>query len=147
MIMLLRNLKLGLISMVPNLLPVIVVMGIMGYASIPIDVCNLIIGSIIIGIAVDDTIHFLHQFRIHYSLNKDVDRAIDHAFSHTGRAMVNTSIILVLGFGDFILASMSPLHRFGILTGMAVTFALLFNVLFGPALLRTFFKLRLKEAN
>ncbi len=142
MMMLLRNFKLGLVSMVPNLLPVVAVMGIMGFASIPLDIANLIIASIVIGIAVDDTIHFLHQFRVHFSDHKDVDAAIDHAFAHTGRAMASTSVILVLGFMVFLAATMYPLARFGALAGMAVAFALLFDLVVGPVLLRMAYQSR-----
>ncbi|MCP4602223.1 MAG: MMPL family transporter [Proteobacteria bacterium] len=145
MILLLKNIKLGLISMVPNLLPVIAVMGIMGLASIPLDIANLVVASIIIGIAVDDTIHFLHQFKVHHQLHGNIDSAIDHSFTHSGRAMTITSIILVMGFCVFTISSMYPLQRFGLLTGMAVVFALLFDLIVGPVLLRMFFKQRLKK--
>lgn len=140
MIILLRDIKLGLISMVPNLLPVVSVMGVMGFFSIPLDMANLIIASIIIGIAVDDTIHFLHHFKANHETNGDVEQAIDYAFFHTGRAMTSTSIILVLGFFVFCSATMYPLQRFGALSGLAIVFALLYDLIVGPALLRTVFK-------
>jgi uncharacterized protein len=97
---------------------------------------NLIIASIIIGIAVDDTIHFLHQFRMHYITHADVDAALDHAFAHTGRAMVATSVMLVIGFLVFLTAGIYPLQRFGVLTGTAIVFAFFFDVIVSPALLR-----------
>jgi predicted RND superfamily exporter protein len=140
MIFLLRGIKLGLVSMVPNLMPVVAVMGIMGFASIPLDMANLIIASIIIGIAVDDTIHFLHQFRMHHLSHGDVDAALDHAFSHTGRAMAATSVMLVVGFCVFLTASIYPMQRFGILTGAAIVFAFVFDVIVGPALIRIIFR-------
>ena len=116
MILLLRDIKLGLISMVPNLLPVISVMGVMGFSGIPLDTANLIIASIVIGIAVDDTIHFLHQFRVHLANYGDVDLAIDHAFTHTGRAMAVTSLLLVMGLSPtstiFALPSLSTCVSF-----------------------------------
>jgi predicted RND superfamily exporter protein len=140
MIILLRNLKLGLISMVPNLLPVVAVMGFMGFVGIPIDMANLITASIIISIAVDDTIHFLHHYRIHYTAHGKVDDAIDHAFVHTGRAILSTSTILVLGFSVFLTASMYPLMRFGVLAGIAIIFALLYDIILSPALLRALYR-------
>jgi predicted RND superfamily exporter protein len=142
MILLLRELKLGLISMLPNLLPIVVVMGMMGFADIRIDVSNMLIASIAIGIAVDDTIHFLHQFRIHYRLTGDVDAAIDHAFSHTGRAIAMTSLILVSGFCVMLAASMSNIQRFGSLVSLTIVLALFIDLIFAPALLRTFYKSR-----
>ncbi|MCP4605779.1 MAG: MMPL family transporter [Proteobacteria bacterium] len=145
MMFLLRDIRMGLIAMVPNLLPVVSILGVMGYASIPLDTATLIIASIVIGIAVDDTIHFLHQVRVHRQAHGDVDLAIAHAFSHTGRAMVSTSTILVLGFCVFLAATMYPLQRFGLLAGLAIIFALLFDLVVGPALLRSVYGTRLKE--
>lgn len=139
MILLLRQLKLGLISMIPNLLPIVMVMGFMGFSSISIDVSNMLIASIAIGIAVDDTIHFLHQFRIHYQANGDVEAAIDHTFSHTGRAITMTSLILVAGFCVFLAAGMSNIQRFGILVSLTIVLALFIDLIFAPALLRTFY--------
>ena len=136
MIVLLRELKLGLISMVPNLLPIACILGVMGAAGVPLDTNTMMVASVIIGIAVDDTIHFLHQFRSHYRMFDDVSRAIDHAFEHSGRAMVTTSIILVTGFASLAGASMLSTQRFGILVAGAVVFALLIDLIFAPAMLR-----------
>jgi len=140
MIALLRDIKLGLIAMIPNLLPIIAIMGFMGFASIPLDMSTLLIASIIIGIAVDDTIHFLHQFRVQYRKERDVEAAIAYAISHTGRAMLLTSAILVVGFSIFLSANMINLQRFGILSGLAIVFASFFDVVFAPALLRTIYR-------
>jgi hypothetical protein len=140
MILMLRDFKLGLISMVPNLLPVFGVLGFMGYWSIPIHLGNIVIASVIIGIAVDDTIHFLHQFKTHYGVNKNVEAAIEHAFSHTGRALVSTSIILGAGLLVFLVATLQPLLQFGELTLFAVCLALLFDLVVSPALLRVAYK-------
>jgi predicted RND superfamily exporter protein len=101
---------------------------------------NLITASIIISIAVDDTIHFLHHYRIHYTAHGKVDDAIDHAFVHTGRAILSTSTILVLGFSVFLTASMYPLMRFGVLAGIAIIFALLYDIILSPALLRALYR-------
>ncbi|MDD9934166.1 MAG: efflux RND transporter permease subunit [Myxococcales bacterium] len=139
MIALLRDLRLGMIAMVPNLLPIAAIMGFMGFVGIPIDLNNILLGSIAIGIAVDDTIHFLHQFRSHHSAHGSVEAAIEHAFAHAGRAMMTTSFILVAGFMVFNAASMYNLQRFGLLVGLTLVLALLVDLLFAPALLRTFF--------
>ncbi|MGD8860896.1 MAG: efflux RND transporter permease subunit [Myxococcales bacterium] len=139
MVILLKDLRLGLIAMVPNLLPIAAVMGFMGFAGIPIDLNNILIGSIAIGIAVDDTIHFLHQFRAHIEKHEDVESALEHSFSHAGRAMITTSIILVAGFMVFMAASMYNLQRFGLLVALTLVLALLVDLIFAPALLRTFY--------
>ncbi|MDH5675855.1 MAG: efflux RND transporter permease subunit [Myxococcales bacterium] len=140
MIVLLRDLKLGLISMLPNLLPIAGLIALMGFTGIPIDVNNLLIGSIAIGIAVDDTIHFLHQFRAHYAVSGDVDTAIDGAFRHAGRAMVSTSVILVGGFLVMLSGEMSSSHTFGLLVSCSVVFALLSDLMIAPAILRTVYR-------
>ncbi|MCO4762870.1 MAG: MMPL family transporter [Myxococcales bacterium] len=140
MVLMLKDLKLGLIAMVPNLLPIVAIMGMMGLAGIPIDMANLLIASIAIGIAVDDTIHLLHHFQAHYRLNGKVEDAITFTFSHSGRAMVSTSVILCGGFCVYTTAQMSNIGRFGMLVATTVVLALLIDLLFSPALLRTFYK-------
>ena len=136
MILLLRNIKLGLIAMVPNLLPIAYIMGIMGIGRIPIDMANLMIASIALGIAVDDTIHLLHHFKVHHDRYGDTEAAIQHALEHTGRALVVTSIILALGFFVYLSSQMLSLQRFGALIGLTVILALLLDLILTPALLR-----------
>jgi predicted RND superfamily exporter protein len=140
MVFMLKSVKLGLIAMVPNLLPIACIMGIMGFSGIPIDMANLLIGSIAIGVAVDDTIHFLHHFRVHHNEAGDVDAAIAYSMEHSGRAMVATTLILCIGFFVFLASTMYSLQRFGLLIGLTVIIALLIDLIFCPALLRTFYK-------
>ena len=140
MIFLLKDLKLGLIAMVPNLMPIVYILGLMGFANIPIDMANLMIASIALGIAVDDTIHFLHHFRVNYDQSGNVEEAIAHSMAHCGRALVITSIILSLGFFVYLAATMYSMQRFGALIGLTVIFAVLLDLIVTPALLRTFFK-------
>ncbi|MCA9545917.1 MAG: MMPL family transporter [Myxococcales bacterium] len=145
MMFLLRSLKLGLIAMVPNLMPIVFIMGLMGMGHIPIDLSSLLIASISIGIAVDDTIHFLHHWRLQYARTGNVERAIEMSLQHSGRAMVSTSIILMVGFFTYLGATMHNLQRFGLLVGLTALMALLIDLIFAPALLRVFYK-RPKEA-
>jgi uncharacterized protein len=139
MVVLLKSPKLGLVAMVPNLLPILMIMGLMGLTGMPIDMGNLMLCSIAIGIAVDDTIHFLHHFREARACGKTVDEAIEVAVQHAGRAMVATSLVLTLGFSVFLLASMLHLRRFGGLIALTAMFALLVDVAFAPPLLRSLF--------
>jgi len=145
LIVMLRSIKLGVIGMVPNLLPIAVIMGVMGVMNIPIDMVNLLIASIAIGIAVDDTIHYLHHFQSHYRLNGRVEDAIRYTRQHSGRAMVSTSTILVIGFAVFTTSQMYNVQRFGGLVSMTVVFALLIDIIFAPALLRWFYRDRQPE--
>ncbi|MEE2787138.1 MAG: efflux RND transporter permease subunit [Myxococcota bacterium] len=136
----LRSLKMGLIAMVPNLVPIIFVMGFMGLVGIPIDLVNILIASIAIGIAVDDTIHLLHHFKVHHEQYGNVEAAIRNAFDHAGRAMVSTTIILGLGFLVFIFATIDNIMRFGLLIALTAVTAMFVDLVFTPALLRTFYR-------
>ena len=101
---------------------------------------NILIASIALGIAVDDTIHFLHHFQDHYKKEGDTEAAILHSMAHSGRALVVTSIILCAGFFVYIAATMVNMQRFGALIGITVIMALLLDLIVTPALLRTFYK-------
>ena len=140
MIMLLRDIKLGLVAMVPNLVPIVFILGAMGFFDIPIDMANLMIASIALGIAVDDTIHLLHHFKVHYDIHGDVEEAIDHSLAHTGRALTVTSLILAAGFMVYLSSVMFSLQRFGVLIGSTVIIALLLDLIVTPALLRTLYQ-------
>ncbi|MEE2786877.1 MAG: MMPL family transporter [Myxococcota bacterium] len=139
MMVLLGGFKLGCIAMVPNLMPIIVIMGIMGLTEIPIDMSTLLIASISIGLAVDDTIHFLHHFRVNHQASGNLESAIRQSMTHSGRAMVSTTIILMLGFFTYMAADMANISRFGFLVGTTALLALLIDLFFAPALLRTFY--------
>ncbi|MEZ4269595.1 MAG: MMPL family transporter [Myxococcota bacterium] len=139
MLLLVGELRLGLIAMVPNLFPIVCVLGIMGLTGVPIDMSNLLVASIAIGLAVDDTIHFLHGFKTHYRRHHDVEAAISDALRHTGRALVGTTIVLCVGFGALMLSQLASTQRFAWLTGLTALVALFADLILGPALLRTFY--------
>lgn len=139
MIVLLRDFRLGLVAMVPNLLPIAIILGFMGFAGIPIDMGNLMLASIGIGIAVDDTIHFLHHFRVGRALGLGTDAAIAAAVQHAGRAMVGTTLVLTLGFSVFLTGSLSHLRRFGGLIALTAVCALAVDLVLAPALLRALY--------
>jgi len=136
MVVILRDLRLGILSMVPNVLPVGVVIGIMGFFGVPVDLNTLLLAPIALGIAVDDSIHFLHQFRVHRDRHGDVEAAIDHTFAYSGRAIVTTSVILTSGFFIFCFAQMSNLIYFGLLVALTLLLAVIVDLIFTPALLR-----------
>lgn len=136
MILFLGGLSLGLLAMAPNLIPILFVIGFMSAFNIPVDLNNLLIGSIVIGIAVDDTIHLLHHIRIHLSRGESIEVALDHARKDAGKAVVSTSLILFFGYMTFIAGSVAPIIRFGLLCGLAISMALLVDLILLPALLR-----------
>jgi predicted RND superfamily exporter protein len=96
---------------------------------------TLLIGSIAIGLAVDDTIHFLHNFRRYYLESGDSAKAIEQTFFTTGKAMVITTIVLSLGFYAYMMANMISVQNFGLLTGSVIILALLADLLLAPALM------------
>lgn len=137
MILLLRSLRLGLVSMIPNLFPVILTLGLMGWVGFPLDISTMMIGAILLGVAVDDTIHFMHGYRRYSAAGLAPEAAIERTLQSTGRAMLFTSIVLAAGFFIQMLASVDNLTHSGALTGFAVVVAFLADVLLGPALLIT----------
>lgn len=136
MIVLLKNWRIGLLSMIPNLLPIAAVMAIMGLSGIPLDLNTLLVACIAIAIAVDDSIHFLHQFRLEHEATGNVNQAIAYAYSHAGRAIISTSLIIMAGFAVYLAAQMRNIQLLGVLVGMTVFFAVLADLVIAPALLR-----------
>ncbi|HHH20139.1 MAG TPA: RND transporter [Campylobacterales bacterium] len=135
MMLILNSPRIGLLSMIPNLAPIIVGLLLMYIAKIPLDMFTLLIGSIAIGLAVDDTIHFTHNFRRYYLHSKDSSKAIEQTFLTTGKAMVITTIVLSLGFIAYLAAYMISVQNFGLLTASVIVFALLSDLLLAPALM------------
>jgi predicted RND superfamily exporter protein len=135
MILLLRDPLLGIVSMIPNLIPVIFVLGLMGWLDIPLDATNIMIGAMVIGLAVDDTIHFMHKFRIHHAASGDSREAIRETLTSTGVALLFTTLVLAGGFFTISFASMVNTQRFGMLAAMATGVAFLADVVVGPALM------------
>jgi predicted RND superfamily exporter protein len=129
------SLRLGLVSMIPNLLPIVLVMGLMWLLGMPLDLFTMMIGSIAIGLAVDDTVHFMHNFRRYHAESGDVREAVRETLMTTGRAMLVTTVVLSIGFFIFMFSSMSNLRNFGLLTGLAILIALLADYLLAPALM------------
>lgn len=135
MMLILNSVRIGLLSMIPNLTPIIMGLLLMYIAKIPLDMFTLLIGSIAIGLAVDDTIHFSHNFRRYYLQTQDTTKAIELTFLTTGKAMVITTVVLSLGFFAYLAAYMISVQNFGLLTGSVILFALLCDLLLAPALM------------
>ncbi|MBU0991472.1 MAG: MMPL family transporter [Proteobacteria bacterium] len=135
MILLIGDIKLGILSMIPNLLPIAVILGIMGWLKIYLGPFNMLIGSIAIGLAVDDTIHFMHNFRKYYEIKNDPVFAVMEALNTAGHAMLITTCVLSTGFFIFIFASMNNISTFGMLTGFTLILALLADFFVAPALM------------
>ncbi len=134
--------RMGLLAMIPNLLPIVIALGVMGYLDIPLNTYNLIGGSILIGVAVDDTIHFFHNFRRYYLKSGDIDFAVNETLRSAGRALLATTLILVASFWMRLFSDLKVIADFGLVMGIALLVAFLADVLFAPALLRIFYGTR-----
>ncbi|MBT3347100.1 MAG: MMPL family transporter [Thiotrichales bacterium] len=143
MILLVGSVRLGLISMIPNLLPITIVLGVMGIFGLPLDAFTMLIGSIALGLAVDDTVHFMHNFMRYYKDSGSSSEAIVHTMHTAGRAMVVTTIVLSLGFFIFMSSEMNNLLNFGGLTGLAIILSLFADILLAPALMTLIFRKKL----
>lgn len=135
MIILLGSVRIGLVSMVPNILPIIITLGFMSLVHMPLDMFTMLVGAIVIGLSVDDTVHFFHNFAKYHKRGLSTKKAIEQTMIGTGRALVATSVVLSLGFFVYMFASLSNLINFGILAGGAIAIALISNIILGPALL------------
>jgi len=136
----LRDVRLSVISLVPNLLPVTLTLGTMGWFEIPLDLGTVLFASIVLGICIDDTIHFLYHFRASYQEKGDVDEAIAHAMQAGGKAIFITSLLLICCMGVYLFSEMLNLQRFGLLMLISVGFALICDLLLTPILLRKAFR-------
>lgn len=134
MIIVLKSVKLGLLSMLPNTLPIIVVTGLMGILQYPLDLLTILIAPMIIGIAVDDTVHYFIHFKKEYESNNSYIEANKQTFKKIGKALVFTSIILMFGFSIFSLSKIESMTHLGILSVAGIFSALLADMLITPAI-------------
>lgn len=138
MLLFFGSIKFGALAMLPNIFPIAVVAGAVGWSGVPLDTDTLLVMPIAIGIAVDDTIHFLTRYRTEILHGAKRKAAIDAALKEVGQAMMFTSLILSIGFLVFLTTSYIPLNKFGVLSAMAIFSALIADLLFLPALLMVF---------
>jgi hypothetical protein len=139
MIVSVGDVKLGLLAMVPNIYPIVAGLGLMGIMGIPLNTYNLIGGSIVIGVSVDDTIHFFHNFRHYYEKTGSVETAVVETLRSAGRAMITTTLILVSCFWLRLFSSLKIISDFGLIVGFSLLVAFLADVMLAPALLNYFY--------
>ncbi|MBN1588956.1 MAG: MMPL family transporter, partial [Pirellulales bacterium] len=135
MMLVLRSFSAGLISMVPNLFPVVIIFGAMGWLGILVDVGSMMTASVALGVAVDDTIHYLTWFRHGLDLGYSRKRAAMTAYQRCATAMSQTTLIGGLGLAVFALSSFTPTQRFGYIMLTLLFAALIGDLIFLPALL------------
>jgi len=137
-IVLFRSIKLALITIVPNVFSAAVVLGIMGVFSIPLDLMTITIAAISVGIAVDNSIHFIDRFRNEMNKNGDDSMAIHEATNNVGQAMFYTTIVITAGFLIMVFSNFVPTMYFGVLTAIAMITALIANLVMLPVLVTKF---------
>ena len=134
MFVLLRSVKLGLLAMIPNGLPILFGLGFMTLAGIPLDPGTIMIGSMALGLVVDDTVHFLVRLRRSLA-DAPMPAAIERTMSQTGRPIIVTSVVLALGFATLGFGSFTPNVAFGVVSAVVILCALLADLLLLPAVL------------
>jgi predicted RND superfamily exporter protein len=136
--MLFRNAKMASIAIVPNVFAALLVLGLMGWLKIPLDLMTITIAAISIGIAVDDTIHYVHRFTREFDKDQDYWAAVNRSHASIGRAMYYTTVTVTLGFSILALSNFVPTIYFGLLTGFAMLVALLADLTLLPLLIVRF---------
>lgn len=134
MAFLFKDLKMVLISLIPNIMPLLLIAGVMGYLGIDIKPSTAVIFTIAFGIAVDDTIHYLARFRIELKRGMNFEDALEVTTQKTGRAIIITSMILLLGFGTLITSEFTSTTLMGILISSTIFFAVAADLIVLPAL-------------
>ncbi|MBT4415563.1 MAG: MMPL family transporter, partial [Flavobacteriaceae bacterium] len=136
-IILFKNIKLSLIGVVPNFIAAFFILGIIGLLGIPLDMMTITIAAITIGIAVDNSIHYIYRFKEEFNTIKDYNKTLKKCHSTVGIAILNTSITIVFGFSILVLSKFIPTIYFGVFTGLAMLLAMISVLTLLPALILT----------
>jgi len=136
--LLFRAVRLSIATIVPNMIAAGLILGLMGWIGIPLDIMTITIAAISIGIGVDDSIHYVHRFREEYAIDQDYWAAIKRCHSSIGYALYYTTVTVVLGFSILAFSNFIPTIYFGLLSGLAMTAALVANLMLLPVLIAKF---------
>jgi len=134
-LLLFRSVKLALIALFPNLFSAGAVLGVMGWMGIPLDMMTITIAAISIGIAVDDTIHYIYRFREEIKTDGDYIQTLYRCHNSIGHAMYYTSVTIIIGFSILVFSNFWPTIYFGIFTSLAMLIALVASLTLLPHLL------------
>tara|TARA_R100001143_G_scaffold31742_1_gene30793 strand:+ start:741 stop:3062 length:2322 start_codon:yes stop_codon:yes gene_type:complete len=132
-----RSVKIALVAIVPNIISTAAIFGVMGWAGLPLDLMTITIAAIVMGIAVDDTIHYIHRY-LEERKSNDVEVAIDNTHRSVGMAVLYTSVLIAAGFSMLAFSDFVPSVIFGLLTALAMIMALLADLCLLPVLLKRF---------
>ena len=135
LVILFKNIKLSLIGIVPNFIAAIFILGIIGIFGIPLDMMTITIAAITIGIAVDNSIHYIYRFKEEFAKIHDYKETLKICHSTVGSAIINTSITIVFGFSILVLSKFIPTIYFGVFTGLAMLLAMISVLTLLPSLI------------
>ena len=133
-----RSVRISLIAIFPNLISSVSVLGVMGLAGLPLDMMTITIAAISIGIAVDNTIHYIHRFRTEFETDRDYFNTMHRCHGSIGNAMFYTSLTIIVGFSILVISNFIPTILFGLLTGLAMLIALIAALSLLPRLIIVF---------
>ena len=133
-----RNLIISFIGIVPNFIAAFFILGIIGSLRIPLDMMTITIAAITIGIAVDNSIHYIYRFKEEFQKINNYNKTLDRCHSTVGVAILNTSITIVFGFSILVLSNFIPTIYFGVFTGIAMLLAMISVLTLLPKLIITF---------
>lgn len=136
----LRSFRLAVFAVIPNLVPVVFILGAMGIGGIPLSVATVTVASVVYGIVVDDTIHFLHTWQAKEKAGGELMARLTAVLAQVGPAMITTSLVAGTGFLGFLISPFIPLRDFGLLISLALLFAVLCDLVLLPVLLLLFRK-------
>jgi predicted RND superfamily exporter protein len=142
MILFIGRLRIGLVSMAPNLSPILIVLGLMGWAGLALDTFTVLVAGVALGLVVDDTLHILNGFRREFAVTGDVEQAVGLTMRTTGRALLFTTLVLVGAFAIYGFSVALSIKTFGLLTALAIALAFGFDLLLSPALLALAYRRR-----
>ena len=126
--------------MIPNFLPILMGLGLIGALDLPLDMMSMLVGSIALGLAVDDTVHFLHNFHRYFDDTGSVAKAVYNPPHITGRAMFFVTVALSIGFLVYTQSSLNNLFSFGLITGITINMALLADILLAPTMMALIYR-------
>jgi predicted RND superfamily exporter protein len=135
-----KDFLISFISLLPNVIPLIVGTTVMAIWGIYLDIGTSLVAAICLGIAVDDTIHFVTSYLQGKKEGRPVFEAVSRTFEGTGKALILTTVVLVCGFGSFVFAEFLPNRYFGVLCAIVLSFALITDLVLLPAILLKFDK-------
>ena len=130
-----RSVRVGLLASIPNLLPIILVYGMMGFFKIELSMPTAMISGIVLGLVVDQAIHFINRFKMEFKKRRNYLQALHHTYRYVGASLITSNMILCIGFASSIFASFRPTVHFGVLTALTIFIALFCTLIIMPVFL------------